>query len=210
MNTMFGNVAQVGPRTAKTFEDLKSGFQFRVVGDGKVEAEIVDRFGSSALVQSFDDPRLKAFATRQLALAAEGLNEGETRKALQCDLNELLGEQWQISNYLSRAGQGVARVDLRYAMAGAGEQEVYLDNRDLAFHLNTTVEKSGWTVVHRIEGRQDSANWTESATFEQPAESTTANPAGDEYAEYSRLLDLERAKPGWEDSQARQAWLHWG
>ena len=93
MKTMFGNVAQVGPRSAKTFEDLKSGFQFRVVGDGKVEAEIVDRFGSSALLQSFDDPRLKAFATRQLGIAAEGLNEGETRKALQSDLHELLGEQ---------------------------------------------------------------------------------------------------------------------
>lgn len=31
-----------------------------------------------------------------------------------------------------------------------------------------------------------------------------------EDAEYFRLLDIERAKPGWENSQAREAWLHWG
>ena len=27
---------------------------------------------------------------------------------------------------------------------------------------------------------------------------------------YRERLDQERAKPGWEDSEARQAWLHWG
>lgn len=29
-------------------------------------------------------------------------------------------------------------------------------------------------------------------------------------AEYFRLLDIERSKPDWDTSQARQAWLHWG
>lgn len=41
-------------------------------------------------------------------------------------------------------------------------------------------------------------------------EVTLSSKMSAEDAEYFRLLDIERAKPDWENSQARQAWLHWG
>ena len=39
---------------------------------------------------------------------------------------------------------------------------------------------------------------------------TLSSKMSAEDAEYFRLLDIERAKPDWDNSQARQAWLHWG
>jgi len=133
------DIRQIGPGMAKSFEDVNRGFRFRVVGDGKVESELLDRFSGQSALEGYDDPRLRAFATRQLAIAAEALDEVRTRQALENNLEVLLGDSWEISTYMSRGGAGVARVDLSLTQPGAGHQEVYLDNRDLACRLTTTV-----------------------------------------------------------------------
>ncbi|MBT9586933.1 hypothetical protein IV102_26565 [bacterium] len=154
---MFGSVAQVGVNTAKTFEDLNTGFRFRVVGDGRVEPEIADRFTSPGFIEDVEDRRLKAFATAQLACA--------NQKEVEASLKELMGDQWSVSNYYSGGSVGALRVEL--VEPGAGTQVAYLDNRDMVLHLTTTKYKDGWKVEHRIQGTQGKKEWMEAATFER-------------------------------------------
>lgn len=163
---MQGNLSLIGAGTAKSFEDLKTGFKFRVVGDGKVDKEIADCFASPGFVEGLDDRRLRAFVKTQAAIGAEGLPEEQSRERLAASAKDLFGSQWNVASYYSRGGSGVARVDLEMQEPGVGKQTLYIDNRDNELTLTSTVRREGWTIKHDIAGKQGTDSWMESASFE--------------------------------------------
>ena len=166
---MFGAVSQVTPRTAKSFEDLSSGFRFRVVGDGRVEQELVDRFQSPGLIEAADDRRLKSFVTQYSQIRNQELTKESTQVELQKAIQQTMGAQWAIEKYQpvgGNQGKSVLRLELTLNEPGAGSQSVRLDTweKEPTLNISTTVEQSGWTVTHRIDGLQGGSTWTESAT----------------------------------------------
>ena len=163
---MFGAISQVVPKTAKSFEDLSSGFSFRVVGDGRVEQEIVDRFQSPGLLESADDRRLKSFVSQYANIRKLELNPADTQVKLETALQDTLGNHWAVHEFQPQQGKGVLRMELELNEPGAGKQTINFDNweKEPTLNIATTVEKDGWTVAHRIEGNQGFSKWTESAT----------------------------------------------
>lgn len=165
---MFGSIMNVRPGTAQTYEHLQSGFSFRVVGDGKVESELLDRFQSSSTVaEHLDDRRLRAFAAQQMDIAQKLLPEAESRQQLQELIEKHLGNQWEISDFMSRGGKGIGDLEVRLNEPGAGEQTFRVDNRDRSMRLQTSCMKDGWSVSHTISGKQGEADYQESATFQR-------------------------------------------
>lgn len=61
-------MGQVYQGMERTFRHRDSNFEYTVVGDGKLEKEVMDRFQSPCAVQSFEDTRLQRLASDVAAL----------------------------------------------------------------------------------------------------------------------------------------------
>lgn len=167
---MFVNNVTAG--IAKSVEDLASGRKLRVVGDGKVEPEIADRFQSSSFVDSVEDRRLTKFMAKHAEIRDSQLPKVESEKQLQEAIADTLGQEWSLSELYTYGGeQGVARLDLKLNEPGTGEQVLYLENREREpeFRLTTTLFDEGWKLTHHIEARQGAqSRYTESGRLDGP------------------------------------------
>lgn len=156
---------------AKSVEDLASGRSLRVVGDGKVEPAIADRFQSSGFIDNIDDRRLRNFMNLHAEIREARLTKAESEVQIGQAIASTLGEEWAIKDFYTYSGeQGVARLDLRLNEPGRGDQVLYLENREREpkFSVTTTSYESGWKVIHQIESPQASReNYTESGRLEK-------------------------------------------
>lgn len=78
---------------------------------------------------------------------------------------------------------------------------------EFSFNPNGTVTMNSETGYPRLSFTAHDGQ-IESASAQKQAHTLGNNRRADE--SYSKALHAEMMKPGWEDSQARQAWLHWG
>jgi len=161
----------IQPHTAKTFEDLRSGFRFRVLGDGQVEREIVERFERGSILVGIEDEKIQNLAKLQHTLDRQRLDQEKTQRELAGQLETVLGKQWKVSSYGTRGGQGLSYFHAEHSQPGAGLQTLYFDNRDQTLSLDTQVHENGWKIEHSIKtshnesGRIDLQGWSEAAYF---------------------------------------------
>ena len=159
----------VNLRTAKTYEDLASGFTFRVQGDGRVETPLADRFGSAQNLESVEDRRLREFAQREnaIAFANPAPTEAEAKEQLAAAAHATLGTEWQV-DALYGGRSAVDRVVLKHSQGGVS-QTVDIENREhpSKLTLSTSAMLSGWQVNHsidvRLQGTLDPSSVVESA-----------------------------------------------
>ena len=168
---MFASLPQVAPGTAKSFEHLDSKFQFRVVGDGRVEPAIADSFASANFIESLDDRRLRKFAAERQRLSEEGTSKNIPTETLQARLQEsakeLLGSGWAIDELRSNSGF-IQRVQLQFNEPGAGSQSLNFQNLgESTLSLTTEAMLNGWSVSHSINCDQAQGSWTESAQLQR-------------------------------------------
>ena len=167
---MRGTITQVAPQTAKSFRDLNSGFKFEVVGDGRVEPEISDRFTSAHFLESMDDRKVRQFIKDQAQIAGENLPKDASQQRLQDSVEKWLGKDWTISSLSPGAAQqGVNCLSARLNEPGVGSQELYLSSyeKPSVATLTTSFNRDGWSISHTITGTQDGSQWTEAASFEK-------------------------------------------
>jgi len=97
---------------------------------------------------------------------------------------------------LPQASEKLDKVTLTLSQEQMGSREI----RDFVQSL----AKSGTPVAIHVASEQQTQ--PERPAYKPP----TAEQRRKENDEYYRLLEIERAKPDWDTSQSRQAWLHWG
>ena len=157
---MNASIANVRGGTATTFEHLASNFKFRVVGDGKVEPELSERFQSVGFVEDVSDRRLRTFVAAHHQLREAKLPYEQSLKATEESLLATLGAGWKVDALYApganQKGNGVSRVQLKLEEAGAGTQVLNLQHYEGSeFQLTTTCQMAGWQVDHGIQGKLD-------------------------------------------------------
>lgn len=177
---MNASINNIRPGTANTFEHLASNFKLRVVGDGKVEPEIADRFKSASLLEDVSDRRLRAFAASHQELRQANLPYEESLKSTEQSLLATLGVGWAIDSLYAPGaadgkGTGISRLQLRLGGTD-GSQSLSFQRTTgggAEFALETACQMNGWSVTHRIAGEMNqgaiqSDTVVESATFKKP------------------------------------------
>lgn len=166
---MFASIDRVAPGTAKSFEDLNSGFKLRIVGDGKVDREIADRFQSSDFIEAGDDRRLRNFLKQQNTTREQEMSFQDRETQVKDSVAKTLGQGWGLSSLQYGAGSRVLSVTVVMNEPGAGEQKLYLENRgrEETMSLSTSYFDRGWSVTHRIEGGQTLENLVEKAELQK-------------------------------------------
>ena len=167
---MIANLTRIAPQTAQSFRDVSSGFKFEVVGDGRVDQSIADRFSSPAFLESVDDRRFRQLLKDQAEIAKADLPKAESTQRLQDSLTKLLGQGWNVTELSAGGGgQGINCVPMRFNEPTAGEQVIYLSAYENPRNatLTTNVILDGWQVSHSITGPQDGSQWTEGARFQK-------------------------------------------
>lgn len=164
------HISNISNGFTQSIQHAATGLNLQVVGDGKVEPEIADRFAAPALIENVQERRLKAFVSQQAELRTRNLPEDESLAQLQTSLADTLGKGWEVGSFYPQAGgRGVAAFDVHLSEPGSGKQSLYLEHRDRtpSLTLTTTVNQSGWKVQHTIEATQTLQDVRESARVER-------------------------------------------
>lgn len=151
-----GNLLHIKAGTAKTFEHLGTGFSFRAVGDGAVEAPLTDLFSpTDNIAESLQDRRLRAFLQSESRLGSESMpisSEEDGQAKLQQIVAETLGHGWEVESLYTVAGGRRVGRSLVSLEGRSGTQSIDIEHRgETKVTLGTKGTLQGWGVQHWVE-----------------------------------------------------------
>ena len=152
-----GNLNFVTYGTAKTYEHMDSGFQFRVVGNGTLENSVTDKFSTTDnIAEGMNDRRLRqfvqaegAFAKKENAVASEQVGQANLQELV----TKTMGDGWKADAFYQAGGGVAGRTVVKYQSATGASQTVDIEHRGGEYKVSLTADvfHNGWQVKQSIE-----------------------------------------------------------